>query len=122
MTNIAPPNQAKRFCASTCPICRERALESYVGVHIVQFECGRCGGYAITASARSMISKRSYALRREWLEHARQAIAAKGEVALVDSANQPLPGAGVMDAGATLDSTQAGVLNAELLVPGWRRN
>jgi hypothetical protein len=122
MTNIAPPNKAKRFYASTCPICRDRALEAYISAQVVQIECGRCGGYGITAPARSMISKRSYALRKEWLEHARQGMSSKGEVAIVDSANQPTPDAGVTVARVNLDSSPVGNANSTFPVRQWRGN
>lgn len=89
MMSIEQANRAKRFYASTCPVCRELALEAFVSAQVVQFECGRCGGFGITAAARSMFGKRSEEERKQWLAHARQQVPASGQMALVDAENGP---------------------------------
>lgn len=89
MTSLESTNRLKRFYASTCPVCRELALEAFAKAQIIQFECGRCGGFGITAAAKSMISKRSEEQRKEWLAQARQQGSSNDQIALVDSANEP---------------------------------
>jgi Zn ribbon nucleic-acid-binding protein len=89
MMNLEPANRAKRFYASTCPVCRELALEAFVSAQVVQFECGRCGGFGITAAARSKLGKRSEEERKEWLAHVRHQVSATGEIALLDAENGP---------------------------------
>lgn len=81
--------RTKRYYASTCPVCRELALEAFVSAQVVQFECGRCGGFGITTAARSILGKRPEEERKEWLAQARQQHPASGQMALVDAENGP---------------------------------
>ena len=76
MMDIEPAAEAGRFYASTCPVCRELALEAFVSAQAVRIECGRCGGFGMTAAVRSILSKRSEEERKEWLAQARQEVLA----------------------------------------------
>ena len=89
MASLETIDHATRFYASTCPVCRGLALEAFVTARSVQIECGSCGGYGITAEARSMISKQSEGLRKEWLAQARHQASSNLQIALVDTANEP---------------------------------
>lgn len=82
MMDREPANGFTRFYASTCPVCRESALEASISAQLVQFECGRCGGFGISAVAMSMLGKKSKEERKEWLAHTRQQV----------STEQPKPG------------------------------
>jgi Zn ribbon nucleic-acid-binding protein len=84
--DLEAANQAKRFYASICPVCRELALEAFVKAQVAQFECGRCGGFGITAAARSTFGKRPEEERKEWLVRARQQVS-NGQMAVVDAGN-----------------------------------
>jgi hypothetical protein len=92
MMELKPADRANRFYTSTCPVCRELALEAFVSAQVVQFECGRCGGFGITATARSMLAKRSEEERKAWLNHARRQAPANGQTVLVDAGDDRKPG------------------------------
>lgn len=85
---LDPTSPARRFYASTCPVCRELALEAFVSAGAVQIECGRCGGFGITAAARSMLNKRPEEDRREWLVQARRQVPADDPTAPVVSGEE----------------------------------
>jgi hypothetical protein len=89
MMDMEPANRTKRFYASTCPVCRELALEAFVTAQVVQYECGCCGGFSITAAAKSTFRKRSEEERKEWLARARQLVSVNGQIALVDAESGP---------------------------------
>lgn len=89
MINLEEAGRARQFYASTCPVCRELALEGFVSSQVVHFECGRCGGFGITAAARSILGKTSEEERKKWLAQARQQAPASGQMALVDAENGP---------------------------------
>ena len=76
--------RTERFYASTCPVCRQLALEALVTDEVVQVECGRCGGF-VTATARSMLAKSSEEKRKAWLRDARRQVPANRRMVLVDA-------------------------------------
>ncbi|HEY6630948.1 MAG TPA: hypothetical protein VIZ90_05825 [Rhizobiaceae bacterium] len=90
MSEPEAAGEARRYHVATCPVCRELALKTFVAEQVVQFECGGCGSFGITAAARPILSGKSQEVCRGWLERARQQVAASGGFALVDIENQPI--------------------------------
>jgi hypothetical protein len=83
-----PIQEAERFYASSCPICKERALEARPNTQIVEFECGGCGSFGIAATVTLVIGKLPEPQRRMWLDQARgQSLT--GDIAIVDFVNEP---------------------------------
>jgi hypothetical protein len=86
MISIGSANMAKWFYTSTCPICREPALEAYVSTHVFQYECSSCGGYTVTAAEKSTMNKKPEGQRKEWLAEVRRQAWSEGRTEPVDAA------------------------------------
>jgi hypothetical protein len=89
MTTYPRSGPTERFCPSPCPICSGPALELYVAVHKLHFECSHCGSFGITVAAKSAMGKRSRREREAWLTQARHYLTRHNDVALIDRTNEP---------------------------------
>jgi hypothetical protein len=82
-----PTHEAERFYASTCPVCKQRALEARRNLQIVEIECAGCGSFGIAATVRPVIGKLPEAQRRKWLDQARSQSLNEG-IAVVNFVNE----------------------------------
>lgn len=83
-----PIYEGERFYASSCPICKERALEARPNSQIVEIECGGCGSFGIAATAGLIIGKLTESQRRMWLDQARRQ-SLNDDIAVIDFVNEP---------------------------------
>lgn len=93
MIRLPPPTLgALRYYPSTCPICEETALAADIILRTVEFQCARCGGYEITAAARSAMRAMSPERRMLWLSQARLQMSGAQRIALILCASADLMG------------------------------